>query len=83
MRVLNITDLHIVPSRGGHIYGVDPFVSLQGMLDAGMALNPDLVIARGDLVEHSDSASYLRLRQLLSATALAVFVLPGNHDSPS
>jgi len=81
-RILNITDLHIIPKIGGDIYGVDSFASLQRVLAHGIAMDPDLIIVTGDLVEHGDSASYLRLRQLLRSTSLPIFVLPGNHDSP-
>lgn len=82
IKILNITDLHIISAIGGEVYGVDSFESLQRVLDLGLSLNPDLIIATGDLVEHGDSASYLRLHQLLRSTGIPVFVLPGNHDSP-
>jgi len=81
-RVLNITDLHIIPEINGDFYGVDPFASLQRVLELGIAQNPDLIIVTGDMVEHADSPSYLRLRELLISTGLPTFVLPGNHDSP-
>lgn len=82
MRVLHISDLHIVPGVGEQIYGVDSFASLDRVLEAGIEASPDLIIATGDLVERGDSASYRRLRERLLATGLPVFVIPGNHDSP-
>jgi len=80
-RVLNITDLHVVPEVNGDIYGMDSYSSLQRVLEYGLAFNPDLIIVTGDMVEHGDSVSYLRVRQALRSTNLPVFVLPGNHDS--
>jgi len=81
-RVLNITDLHVIPEVGGDIYGVDSYSTLQRVLDRGLSFDPDLVIVTGDMVEHGDTESYKRVRQLLSPIGLPVFVLPGNHDSP-
>ena len=81
-RILNITDLHVIPEIGGEIYGIDSFASLERVLECGLSLDPDLIIVTGDMVEHGDCASYLRVGQLLRSTGLPVFVLPGNHDSP-
>jgi Icc protein len=82
MRLLHISDLHIVPEVGEHIYGVDSYASLQLVLEQGVAASPDLIVATGDLAERGDSASYRRLRVQLLSTGLPVFVVPGNHDSP-
>ncbi|MFK7760390.1 MAG: metallophosphoesterase [Phycisphaerales bacterium] len=81
-RVLNITDLHVIPEIGGEIYGVDSYMSLERVVERGLSLNPDLVIVTGDMVEHGDTESYNRVRHLLSSFDLPVFVLPGNHDLP-
>lgn len=82
MRLLHISDLHIVPEVGEQIYGVDSYASLERVLDQGIAASPDLIVATGDLTERGDSESYRRLRTLLLSTGLPVFVVPGNHDSP-
>jgi Icc protein len=82
MRLLHISDLHIVPEAGEQIYGVDSYASLQLVLEQGVAASPDLIVATGDLAERGDSASYRRLRAQLLSTGLPVFVVPGNHDSP-
>ena len=82
MKLLHISDLHIVPEVGEQIYGVDSHNSLKRVLDQGIAENPDLIVATGDLAERGDSQSYQRLQKLLLSTGLPVFVVPGNHDSP-
>lgn len=81
-RILQITDLHIVPDGEGDFCGVDPYRSLERVLDDALARAPDLIIATGDLAECGDAATYLRLGQLLRSTGIPVFVLAGNHDSP-
>ncbi len=82
IRILQITDFHIVPDQEGDFCGINPLASLKRVLEHGLAAAPDLIIATGDLVEHGDSASYIRVGKLLQSTGLPVFVLPGNHDSP-
>ena len=81
-RILQITDLHVVPEAMGDFCGVDPLASLRGVLEDGMAKDPDLIIVTGDLVECGDAESYSRVGEILRSTSLPVFVLPGNHDSP-
>jgi Icc protein len=82
MRILHISDLHIVPGVGEEIYGVDSFASLERVLHQGSSADPDLIVATGDLTERGDTESYLRLQKLLLSIGLPVFVVPGNHDSP-
>jgi 3',5'-cyclic-AMP phosphodiesterase len=83
LRVLHITDLHILPEPWTEIYGVDSFESLGQVLRAAQALArpPEVIIATGDLSEDASAASYERLREILLATGLPTYVLPGNHDS--
>ncbi|MDF1808769.1 MAG: metallophosphoesterase [Phycisphaerales bacterium] len=81
--MLNITDLHVIPEIGGEIYDVDSYLSLVRVVESGLTHDPDLVIVTGDMVEHGDTESYKRVRQLLNSIDLPVFVLPGNHDSPN
>jgi Icc protein len=82
IRVLQITDLHILPVEGAAIYGADSSASLRAVLDVACALPepPTLIIATGDLSEDGSAASYLRLREMLIETGLPTYVLPGNHD---
>lgn len=85
MRILQITDCHLVAEPGREIYGVDPYRSLRAVLDAATRLAdpPELVLATGDLSENGSAGSYERLRALLLDCALPVYVLAGNHDSVS
>ncbi len=82
IRILQITDLHILPEADTKLYGVDTYRSLQSVLASAFALDhaPEAIIASGDLAEDGSQASYRRLQDVLAATGLPVFVLPGNHD---
>lgn len=83
MRMLQITDCHLLPEVGAKIYGADTFRSLGSVLQSALALpeRPDLVVATGDLSEDGSDASYQRLRQILLDAGLPVYVIAGNHDS--
>lgn len=83
VKIIQITDLHILADAGATIYGADPFTALQAVLAAALAPPepPTLIIATGDLSEDASAKSYLRLRDVLLGTGLPILVLPGNHDS--
>jgi 3',5'-cyclic-AMP phosphodiesterase len=85
VRILQVTDCHIIPEGGSEILGTDTFRALQRVLETALALRepPELVVATGDLSDDGSEASYKRLRHLLLDTHLPVYVLPGNHDSVS
>lgn len=82
MRILQISDPHMVPGEGECIYGVDPWRSLERVLAQAMDNAPELVLVTGDLAEGGDGPSYRRLGGLLRTLGLPVLVLPGNHDLP-
>ena len=45
-------------------------------------MNPDLLLATGDLSEDGSRTSYLALRNYLKPLGIPVLALPGNHDDP-
>ncbi len=83
MRLLHITDLHILADENAELYGVDTFLSLKLVLARAFEedAKPDYIIATGDLSEDATEQSYMRLRRLFLQTGVPVFVIPGNHDS--
>src|SRR5262245_46854607 len=83
MRILQITDCHLLPEVGANVYGADTFRSLSSVLQSALELpeRPDLIVATGDLSEDGSDRSYLRLRQMLVDAGLPVYVVAGNHDS--
>jgi Icc protein len=83
LRIVQVSDTHLVPDTGSEIYGANPHASLAGVLEDALALDPppDHLIATGDLTEDGSAASYAHLRELLLGTRLPVQVIPGNHDN--
>jgi Icc protein len=82
LRVVQITDIHLLAGPGAKHYGIDTAVTLQKVIDAiiGLTPTPDLMIATGDLAEDGLEATYNRLGKLLAAVNMPVYVLAGNHD---
>jgi Icc protein len=83
MRLLHVTDLHILPEPGP-LHGTDTLESLRAVSSAALALPepPNVIVATGDLSEDGSERSYRRLRGLLLETGLPCYVVPGNHDDP-
>lgn len=84
IRVLHITDFHILAETGGTLLGVDTEQSLIEALDAvrRSAIRADLAILTGDLVQDPHPSSYDRLKHLLGGLDAVCYCLPGNHDRP-
>src|SRR5258706_3827162 len=82
MILVQISDLHVTR----------PATLLQGVVDTGAHLRqviaaichldpqPDCLVITGDLVENGRPDEYAELRDILSAYAAPLYVIPGNHD---
>jgi len=82
LRVVQITDIHLLAEPDAKLRGVDTAIALQKVIDDIFELSPlpDLMIATGDLAEDGSKATYNRLRHLLASINIPVYVLAGNHD---
>lgn len=84
-RILQITDLHVLP-RGTLAYGrVDTAGALERTVTAICAaltrIGPiDLVVVTGDLTDGGTAEEYATCRAILSTLPVDLLALPGNHD---
>lgn len=80
-RVAQLTDPHIV-SAGSTYFGVDTAKYLGAALAAVHALEllPSYIVVTGDLVNFGTADQYARFAELMRASPLPYFVVPGNHD---
>ena len=85
LRVLHVTDTHILSDPEAQVFGIDSFTALESLLAMVKrdTWEPHLLIATGDLSQDGSAASYRRLRSLLSALGIPVYCVPGNHDALS
>lgn len=85
LRILHLTDTHILEDPEATLHGVDSFTNLKSLLSTiqSDSWKPDVVIATGDLSQDGSAESYRRLRSLLTPFEVPVYCIPGNHDDVS
>lgn len=83
MLIAQISDTHVMPEGKLMSGKVDTAPYLERAVAHLLALDPrpDVVIATGDLVDAGSPAEYARLRGILSALPMPIYVIPGNHDA--
>ncbi|MCU0529142.1 MAG: metallophosphoesterase [Cyanobium sp. Prado107] len=84
MRLLQISDPHLLADGAGTYRGRRPAVHLAEALRRGAALDPlpELLLISGDLCQDESWGGYVCLRQLLEPWPTPVALLSGNHDHP-
>ena len=83
MRLLHLSDPHLLAQPGGCYRNRQPLALLQcALLQAGREPY-DLLLISGDLCQDETWQGYVRLRELLTPLAVPVALLPGNHDHPA
>ncbi len=81
MLIAQISDLHLHAS-GLHFDLIDTAERVQQAFDYLHRLprRPDVIVATGDLADKAEPEAYRRLRDIVDASDIPVFLLPGNHD---
>jgi Icc protein len=87
LRIVQLTDIHLMESPEGRVMGVDTDESFHRVLAAVAeeVPDPDLVVASGDLAHDEIRPTYSRLRDLLREHGHLEHcrLVPGNHDTPA
>ena len=84
IKVLQITDTHLLADPGGRHKDVDTAATLERVLAVIERdhQNADCLLVTGDLSQDETQGSYHRLDALLSALGMPCYWLAGNHDRP-
>jgi 3',5'-cyclic AMP phosphodiesterase CpdA len=82
MRIVQITDLHVLPEGDVACGRFDTNTRLRSAVQHinAMEPQPEAVLATGDLVDGGTVVEYRMLRQILSGLRAPVYLLRGNHD---
>jgi len=84
MRIIQLSDIHLVSSREALIKGRNPMIHLKCALNESIKHNPDLILITGDICEDESRSGYKHLREELRSlsNSITIALLPGNHDNP-
>jgi Icc protein len=78
--VAQLSDCHLSADPQQEYRGIKPHKNLKSLMSNVKAVQPDLILASGDLSEDGSGASYRFLQQYLHIDDVPVLALPGNHD---
>jgi Icc protein len=79
--IAQISDLHI--GAAPKLRDEWPEDNLLRAFEALRPINPDIILATGDLANDEGAGEYEALAQLLPHAPAPVYLLPGNHDAPA
>ena len=82
LRVLQLTDPHLMASAKGALLGVNTRDSLAAVIDEVLRVQgqPDLILATGDLAQDASAEAYRYLGQQLATFDCPALWIAGNHD---
>lgn len=83
MRLVQLTDLHLLANPRGRVRKVDVRAAFARVLHEARGREPDYYVLTGDLADDGKRESYEALREMLREVLDHTVVLPGNHDDPS
>lgn len=78
---MQITDMHLLASVESTLIGVNTQASLEAVLADAASLQPDLIIATGDIAQYPAFEVYQRFMQTVAERfTCKLLTIPGNHD---
>ncbi len=82
IKILQITDFHILAEPSDRFLGVDTEIYLKKIIAHAFQQHHafDLILITGDLTQFPGKNSYQRIYDILYKTATPCLYLPGNHD---
>lgn len=82
LRVLQLTDPHLMADPDGELLGINTRASLDAVVSAVHrdGFEPDLILATGDLAQDGSEAAYRAFADRLSGFDCPAIWMAGNHD---
>lgn len=82
MRLVQISDSHLLADPDGHSRKGKPLRQLKAVLERAKALRPDVLLVSGDVVQDETPVAYGHASDAFAALGCPWFWIPGNHDRP-
>ena len=84
-KIVQITDMHLNKSRETNINGINTYDSAMKILKniKTAEKHTDCLVLSGDISNDCSIESYSSLLNLLKDFEIPIYLMPGNHDSPS
>jgi len=81
MKIIHITDIHLLATKDENIYGVNPYQNLLRIAENILQIEAvNCIIITGDIAHNGEYESYLLVDELFRNIRVPVYWLQGNHD---
>lgn len=83
MKIIHITDTHILGAERANVYGIDVALRLKKAIKSINKYHhdADFTIITGDLVDVATPESYKLLKEIIGKSKVPVYLILGNHDN--
>lgn len=82
MRLVQVTDCHLLADPAGHSRKGQPLRQLWAVLARARQLRPDVLLVTGDIAQDETSVAYRHASEAFASLGSPWFWIPGNHDQP-
>ncbi|WP_110687670.1 phosphodiesterase [Salinicola aestuarinus] len=82
MRLVQVTDTHLLADPAGRSRKGEPLRQLHAVLARAHSLRPDVVLMTGDVAQDETPVAYRHACDAFGELACPWFWIPGNHDQP-
>jgi 3',5'-cyclic AMP phosphodiesterase CpdA len=82
VKIIQLSDLHLVGKNKTSLYGIDPNLRLKLALDSieKNHANAEFVVITGDLTDNASPEAYESLASMIDGYNLPIYLMLGNHD---
>lgn len=81
IKIIQITDIHMLSSEDADLYGVNPFLLLNKAIEKIRQIEDiDCLIITGDIANKGEFDAYIIVNKIVSSLNFPIYWLQGNHD---
>jgi len=82
LKILQLSDLHLIGENSNSLYGICPYNRLQKALKSieEWHSDADFIVLTGDLTDDASSGAYTLLEKTIQESSIPIYPILGNHD---